>query len=258
MANLGLVFNDVPELYERARPGYPDALFDDLSAITGLGAGAKVVEVGAGTGQATRSLARLGCAVTALEPGPDLAAALARKQLPDVDVLNTTFEEWQAGAGGFDAVVAASSWHWVDPAVGWRKAYDVLRPGGWLALLGHVVVRREGEPENYAETADLHERYSPGNPVWGHPPLEEEARGSDQSLDPRFGPAIVRWYPTAQEFDGAGFADHLRTLSPYRSLPADVREPLLDAVAERIRTRLGDRVTRRYLTVLRLGQRGED
>lgn len=70
-----------------------------------------------------------------------------------------------------------------------------------------------------------------------------------------FGPASARWYPGVTWFDGAGLADHLRTLSVYRKLSADVREPLLDAVAERVRTRLGDRVPRRYLSMLRAGQR---
>ncbi len=127
-----------------------------------------------------------------------------------------------------------------------------------MALLGNVVVRRPGEPEVYAETADLHERFCPGNPDWGHPPLEDDARTADEGWGPvedpsgLFGPTIVRWYPTVQWFDGDGFADHLRSLSLYRRLDRDVREPLLDAIAERIRTRMGDRAPRRYLSVLRV------
>ena len=262
---LGRVFNEVPELYDRVRPGYPDALFADLAAIAGLGAGSTVLEVGCGTGQATRSLAALGGSVTAVEPGPDLAA-LARRRLASlagVEVERSTFEDWADRGRRFDALVAASSWHWVDPAIGWRRAHDVLRPGGWIALLGHVVVRPPGEPEVYAETADLHERFSPGNPDWGHPPLPDQVRATDTGwgavADPGdlFGPPVVRWYPTVQWFDGAGFADLLRTQSLYRRLAPDVREPLLDAVADRIRTRLGDRAARHHLTVLRIGRRAD-
>ena len=263
--DLGRVFNEVPELYDRVRPTYPDELFADLVAITGMGSRSSVLEVGCGTGQATRSLAALGCSVTAVEPGAGMAA-LARERLAglgNVEVENSTFEEWNDAGRRFDVLVAASSWHWVDPSVGWRRAHDVLRAGGWMALLGNVVVRRPGEPEVYAETADLHERFSPGNPGWGHPPLEEEVRMTGEGWglveDPGglFGPTIVRWYPTVQWFDGAGFADMLRTTSLYRPLGSDVREPLLDAIAERVRTQLGDRVARRYLSVLRVGPRAE-
>lgn len=127
-----------------------------------------------------------------------------------------------------------------------------------MAVLGNVVVRRPGEPEVYAETADLHERFSPGNPQWGHPPLEDEARNNGSGWEPTgelFGPPVVCWYPTVQWFDGEGYADLMRSTSLYRRLDPDIREPLLDAVAERIRTRTGDRVARRYLTVMSAGQR---
>lgn len=81
---------------------------------------------------------------------------------------------------------------------------------------------------------------------WG-PPNEDQVG--------LFGPTVVRWYPAVQHLDGTGFADLLRTLSPYRRLDASVREPLLDAIAQRIRTDLDDHATRHYLTVLRTGQR---
>jgi len=263
--DLGQVFNEVPELYDRVRPTYPDELFADLVAITGMDERSSLLEVGCGTGQATRSLAALACSVTAVEPGAGMAA-LARQRLaafPNVDVEMSKFEEWNDRGRRFDVLVAASSWHWVDPSVGWRRAHDVLHPGGWMALIGHVVVRRRGEPEVYAQTADLHQRLSPGNPGWGHPPLEEEVRRTSEGwglvTDPGrlFGPAIVRWYPAVQWFDAAGFADLLRSQSLYRGLDNDVREPLLDAIAERIRTRMGNRAARRYLSVLRVGQRAE-
>jgi SAM-dependent methyltransferase len=254
MPELGRLFNEVAELYDRVRPGYPDELFADLAAIAGLREGSAVLEIGAGTGQATRALTGRGYAVTALEPGPEMSRRLA--VLDDVHVETTTFEQWEERDVRFDAVVAASSWHWVDPAIGWPKAHKVLRPGGWLATLAHVVVRRPDEPDMYAETADLHERYAPGDPDWGHPPLAEQVLATVEDWgDVPFGPPVVRWYPTVQWFDGAGFADLMRTQSIYRKLDPAVREPLLDALAERIRTRLGDRAARRYLTVLRAGPR---
>ena len=262
--DVGRVFNEVPEVYDRVRPTYPDELFDDLVTITGVSRRSSILEVGCGTGQATRSLAALGDSVTALEPGDGLAA-LARQKLeafPNVEVETTTFEQWHDRDRRFDLLVAASSWHWVDPSVGWRRAHEVLNPGGWLAVLGNVVVRRTGELEVYAETADLHERFCPANPGWGDPPLEDEVRSNTEGWGPpnedrdgRFEPTVVRWYPVVQWFDGKGFADLLRSTSLYRKLDADVREPLLDAIAERIRSHLDDRVPRRYLSMLRAGRR---
>ena len=72
-----------------------------------------------------------------------------------------------------------------------------------------------------------------------------------------FGPTIVQWYPIVQWFDGAGFADLLRSTSMYCRLDPEIREPLLNAIAQRIRARMGDRAQRRYLGVLRVGQRAD-
>ncbi|MGH8994777.1 MAG: class I SAM-dependent methyltransferase [Acidimicrobiales bacterium] len=261
--DLGRIFDEVPELYDRVRPSYPDELFADLVDITGLSERSSVVEVGCGTGQATWSLARLGGSVTAVEQGANLAAFARQRlaELGNVDVEHSSFETWDDDGRRFDLLVAAASWHWVDPAVGWHRAHDVLRPDGWVALIGNVVVRQPGEPEVYAETADLHERFAPGNPDWGHPPTEDEVRvtggawGLVEDPGPLFGPTTVRWYRAVQWFDGRGFADHLSTNSIYRKLDPAIREPLLEAVAERIRTQMGDRAARRYLCGLWVGQR---
>ncbi len=262
--DLGSVFDEDPALYDRIRPSYPTELVADLVTITGIDEGSSIVEVGCGTGQATQSLAPVGCSIVAVEPGQGLAR-MARRKLagfPNVEVETASFEEWDPRGRHFDAVVAASSWHWVDPSVGWRRAHGVLRDGGWMAILGHVVVRRPGEPEMYAATADLHERFAPGNPAWGHPPLEEEVRSTGEGWGPPnedpdgwFGPTVVRWRPTTQWLDGQGMADLLRSTSLYRALAEPVREQLLDAIADRIRTELGDRLPRRYLSVLRAAPR---
>ncbi len=86
-------------------------------------------------------------------------------------------------------------------------------------------------------------------------PRSDEGWGLDTDPGSLFGPTIVRWYPAVQWFDGDGFADLLRSTSLYRALDSHVRDPLLDAIAERIRTQMGNRVPRRYLSVLRVGRR---
>lgn len=262
--DLGRLFDEVPDLYDRVRPGYPPEAIADLVAITDLPDRARILEVGCGTGQATVPLAELGHDITAVEPGAGLARLTRARvaSFPDVDIEISTFEDWDPRGRRFDLLVAAASWHWVDPSIGWRRAHDILRPGGWMAILGNAVVRPPDALEVYAETADLHQQYAPDNPDWGHPPTEAEVRSTSSGWGPPnedtegfFGPTTVRWYPAVQWFDGAGIADHLRSLSPYRRLDADVREPLLDAIADRVRTRLGDRIGRHHLSLLRAGRR---
>jgi SAM-dependent methyltransferase len=122
----------------RPRPAaYPEALFDDLASLCALGRGSRVLEIGCGTGQATVPLARRGYAVCAVELGARLAE-VARARLaafPAVEVVTAAFEEWPLPAGTFDVVLAATSFHWLDPEVRLVKAGRALRPGGALSVV---------------------------------------------------------------------------------------------------------------------------
>lgn len=124
-------FDRAAAAYEATRPSYPDVVFDDILERSNA---TNAVEVGAGTGKATVELARRGVEVVALEPGPQLAAILRSKTIGlPVTVVETTFEAWTGE--DYDLVFSAQAFHWVEPAVRYTKAHDVLRPGGSLALI---------------------------------------------------------------------------------------------------------------------------
>jgi SAM-dependent methyltransferase len=118
--------------YDRARPGYPSAL---VARIVAESPGPDVLDVGCGTGIAARQFQAAGCTVLGVEPDARMAGFARARGLP-VEV--ATFETWDPGDRRFDTVIAAQSWHWVDPASGAAKAAQVLRPGGRLAIFGHV------------------------------------------------------------------------------------------------------------------------
>ena len=118
-----LVFGEVAELYDRARPSYPDELINDVVAAIPDAGAARVLEVGAGTGKATKLLApRLGRLV-ALEPDPAMAVIASRHcdPLGNVDVVVDRFEDWVTAGPRFASIVAAHCWHWVDPRVGYER-----------------------------------------------------------------------------------------------------------------------------------------
>jgi ubiquinone/menaquinone biosynthesis C-methylase UbiE len=133
----GKVFDEIAAEYDRRRPAYPGGLVDHACQVAGIGSGDRVLEVGCGSGQLTRSLAARGLHVTALEPGKSLMA-LARQNLEgagEVEFVNAQFEDALLPREQFQAVFSASAFHWVDPEVSWQKAADVLVPGGTLALV---------------------------------------------------------------------------------------------------------------------------
>jgi ubiquinone/menaquinone biosynthesis C-methylase UbiE len=130
----GRVFDEVAAEYDRYRPAYPDELVDQACRVAGIGPGDRVLEIGCGTGQLTRSLLARGLHVTAVEPGESLIA-LARQNLEGVEFVNARFEDALLPRGQFQAVFCASAFHWADPEVSWRKVADLLVPGGTLALV---------------------------------------------------------------------------------------------------------------------------
>lgn len=118
--------------YDTARPGYPDAL---VARIVAGSPGREVLDIGCGTGIAARQFQAAGCAVLGVEPDARMADVARARGLP-VEV--AAFEAWQPAGRRFDTVIAAQSWHWVDPVAGAAKAARVLRPGGRLAIFGHA------------------------------------------------------------------------------------------------------------------------
>jgi len=140
----GVVFDTVAAEYDRNRPGYPDELVDRAVQAAGLTDGDRVLEIGCGTGQLTRSLVGRGLRVTAIEPGANLIelAGRAARGTGSVEFINSRFED-AAIEGGFAAAFCASAFHWLDPDVSWAKVARLLAPGGLLALIQYGALRRE-------------------------------------------------------------------------------------------------------------------
>ena len=132
-------YDPIAPRYDRARPTYPAALFDDIADYARLGEASRLLEIGCGTGQATLPLAERGCAIDCIEVGEKMAA-IARQKLarfPKVSVLTADFETVALPARHYDLVYAATAFHWIDPAVAFSKPHRLLKPGGALALFWH-------------------------------------------------------------------------------------------------------------------------
>ena len=159
----GGVFDAFAEAYDTHRSGYPREIVRAAVELAGLSAGARVVEVGSGTGKLTEELVACGLRVDAVEPGSNMIE-VARRRVNDSDLVRFhpgRFEDVSLPVGLFDAVFSGSAFHWVDPSLGWAKAAALLRPGGTLALLQPVSVRDEADGTAVEELEEVFARLAP-------------------------------------------------------------------------------------------------
>ena len=130
-------YSPAAEAYQQVRPRYPQEVLDRVVEMAQISSRSTLLEVGCGPAIATPAFAALGCQMVCVEPNPDFyhLAQQTCERYPNVELQNCSFEEWELAPQRFDAVLAASSFHWISPEVGYSKAAAALRPGGHLILL---------------------------------------------------------------------------------------------------------------------------
>lgn len=127
-------FSQVVATYDYARPTYPRELCEQIVAFAGLERGANLLEVGAGTGQATDLF--LNYSPTLLEVSNEQVSFLRRKY-PSLRVDKDYFEDYESDQS-FDLIYSATAFHWVDSAVGYPKAWRMLKDSGSMAVFWHM------------------------------------------------------------------------------------------------------------------------
>jgi SAM-dependent methyltransferase len=249
-------FDDIAEIYDRVRPGYPAEIITDLAALAGVREGARVLEIGCGTGQLTLPLLRAGATVTAVELGRRLAKIAAAKFAGygrAAKVVVADFDEWAGPRGAFDVVVSATAFHWLDPDTRLARIAELLRPGGALATIAtyHVL----GGTEDFFARAqrDCYARWFPNTSPHERRPRPEDIRyDRDLAEGGLFGPITFRRRTWDAEYATADYVDLLRTYSATLALPPRTRRGFVHDIATLIDTRYGGRIVKRYLTELRV------
>jgi SAM-dependent methyltransferase len=251
-------FDDVAGEYADARPGYPPAVFDTI--VTRVPPPARVLEVGPGPGLATLPMAERGYAILGIELGQRLAT-VARQRLrdfPNVEIIHADFESWEPTGRRFDVVLAASSWHWIEPQLAFDAAHHALSPGGHLALVANHP--RPGQRGSAARafwdaTDEIYRRHAPGilaGRSWSPHRLPFNAATIKRSgLFNQVERLTWRW---SREFTSEAYLRLLETYSDHRALPDRERRALMAAMRDTIDGRFGGVVQRVYWTHLHLAR----
>jgi SAM-dependent methyltransferase len=243
--------------YDSARPEYPAWVFETLRARCGLAPGARVFEIGPGTGLATRRLVDAGAVVTAIEPDERLAAVLTART-PSVEIVASTFEDAVLPPGIFDLGVSATAFHWMEQRAALAKVAALLRPGGHWAMWWNVFGDSARDDAFHDATVDLLE----GGTTPSHPPtfqhpfaLDEAARRADLAATGAFADVTVRMERWTLVLDPAQTRALYATYSQFAPLAEAERTRILDALAHIAATQFNGRVERNMITSLYTARR---
>jgi SAM-dependent methyltransferase len=246
-------FNQVALEYDAARPTYPEALVEDILAISLLPQNGKILEVGCGSGQATLPFARGGYQMTCLDIGPDLLKLAAQKTqaYPLVRFVCSSFEDWQPGEERFDLLLSATAFHWIAPEVGYPKAASLLTDCGYIALFWNY------SPRPFTGFfMDVQEIYRRLLPDWGDPnsgpSLEEDIQGTVNEINQTglFEPVVVRRHPWSRDYTSAEHLKLLNTYSDHYNLEEQIKESLFQEIGVLIDRKYGGWITKPHLAVL--------
>ncbi len=237
-------FGADPERYDRVRPAYPSQMVD---AILAEAPGSDVLDVGCGTGIASRPFRDAQCDVTGVEPDPRMAD-FARGQGFAVDVAQ--FEAWDRAGRTFDVLISGTTWHWIDPPVGALRAAEALRPRGVFAAFWNV----HHPPQPLAESFDAaYGRISRGSPFarhggdWHQRILNRTSRGLTDSG--AFDTPQVRRYPWQQTYTREQWLEVVPTFGGHELLDTEQAAQLLDDVGGAVDA-IGGSFTMSYETLL--------
>ncbi len=253
-------FDGIPDLYARARPGYPEALFDHICRFAGVGAGSRALEIGCGPGTATVPMAARGLVITAVELSPHMAAYAERATAGrNVCIHCAAFEDWPLSTQPFDLVYAGSSFHWVQPEVRCVKAAAALRQGGTLALFWNRQVRAKSDDRFFdalqaiyaGEAPELLDRYE----CLSHPQRMRTEYVGEIQASGLFGSVTAIQMSRQLDFTGETYTALLSTYSDHATLDPQQRDELLNAIRRLIDERFGGRITREWVTVLFMAKR---
>lgn len=253
-------FDSAADLYQRARPEYPEALHDALIEMAGLNAGDRLLEIGCATGKATLPLARRGFRITCVELGPALASAARRNlaDFPDVEVVETAFETFDPPKSDrFDLVFAATAWHWLDPAIRYQRAWELLVPGGHLAFWSATHIFPEDGDPFFAELQEVYDEIGEGRPEGAVYPRPGELPDEREEIERSglFDDVVARHFDWEVVYDAEEYLGLLDTFSGHITMKPWQRDRLYSEIRRRLGERVDGSVRRGWGAVLHVARR---
>jgi len=249
-------FDEIALLYNAVRPRYPGELFSTLIDITHIDEDSTLLEIGAGTGQATKPLAQKGFQITAVELGSSLAE-VAKSELKDytkVQVVNTSFEEADFLPETFDLIYAATSFHWIDPAIKYTKTHRLLRDKGYLAIIHTNHISDEQGDKFFIESQPIYERYDFLDNPKPKLPNKKELKPSEIG-EHLFKLIHYQFFPVIITYTAKNFVKLLNTYSSHLRADKKIQQMFYQEIEDFINEKFYGKIDKHFAMSLTVAQK---
>ena len=253
-------YSNVAEAYNKFRPRYPEEIINGAIEIAQIFPKANILELGCGPGNATLAFAKLGFSMICLEPS--LAAChLARKNCemyPQVEIQQTTFEEWELEPEKFDAVLAATSFHWINPKSGNIRIAEALKHDGALILLWNMTP--QPEYEIYQIFREIYQKYAPFLDRYEDIKTQKqivEKLGQTAINSGRFKNLVSEQIVCKANYYIDDFLLLLSTYTPYLKLDIETRNCLFTELRKKIENNLEGNIQITYISAFQVAKKAE-
>ena len=226
-----MTFDNAAAEYERIRPKYLREIFDDILLYKPLGPDSTALEIGVGSGLATKPFLDTGCRLIGVEPGKNLAelAAYKYRDYPNFSICVQSLQEYDCPFESFDLIYAATAFHWIPEEYGYKRVYGLLKEGGAFARFRYHAGPDKGRPDLANEIQEFYREY-----MRRERPAEfgEDDAGKIAAIALKYGFTDTRHalYRVTKDFTADEYMELLRTYPDHMKLPDDDRTKLFDGI----------------------------
>ena len=263
-------FDEIAINYDKYRWDYPVELFADAIRYSGQESGKNAIEIGAGTGKATKPFLDAGYAVTAVELGEKMSALLRDKFNGNANfkVITSAFEDAELEDNCCDLIYAASTFHWIDAEIGCPKVMRLLKSGGAFILFRNNVYRQEGNSLDSAIDAAYENYYYSHYPRYDRLvdlskmtyedflKPEEIRRGFRFNCLEQYGfvDIAMKLYKGSRTYGADEYISLMDTMSDHRAMPDNDREALYTGIKTAILSH-GGQIEVKFIFQLYMGRK---
>jgi len=227
-------FNDAATEYDRLRPTYVPELYADITAYSGINANSHALEIGIGTGQATRPILETGCKLIAIELGNNLAQIAQQNfaEYKTFEVKNMAFEDYECLSDTFDVVYSASAFHWIPEEFGYPRVFQLLKSGGTFARFAVNPYKDKSNEPLHLAMQEVYTKYMPDTKP--SPEYSIEMARDRANIAAKYGFVDIEYkiYHGIRTFNAEDYASLISTMSPQRALGEERMASLINELKE--------------------------